>query len=195
MNSKPKILVFGLREVIYTILLAVFALLLVICLILMFTGRTTTRNTDSGQETQIAGAQQNDNSQTGISQQTDSSQTDSLQQTATVQDTVSQAAASVTTVSAARYTPGIYTVPLYLEESSPAVEVTVDADHINSIRLVNLSETTKSLYPLMSPSLDHIATQILQRQTLDGITSPQENRYTSQFLMNAISDALELAQS
>ena len=71
----------------------------------------------------------------------------------------------------------------------------MDQNHINSIRLVNLSETTAAAYPLVSPSLDHIASQILEKQSLEGITSPQENRYTSQLLLSAISDALRLAQS
>ena len=51
------------------------------------------------------------------------------------------------------------------------------------------------MYPLIAPSLNHIATQVLQKQSLDEITSPQENRYTSQMLLNAVSDALELAGS
>lgn len=93
------------------------------------------------------------------------------------------------------YRPGIYTTPVTLGNSAAEVEVTVDQNHINSIRLVNLSETTAAAYPLVSPSLDHIASQILEKQSLEGITSPQENRYTSQLLLSAISDALRLAQS
>ena len=73
------------------------------------------------------------------------------------------------------------------------VEVTVDSDRIRAIRLVNLSDSAAAAYPLVSPSLDHITTQILETQTLEGITCPQENRYTSQVLLSAISDALTLA--
>lgn len=95
----------------------------------------------------------------------------------------------------ATYTPGVYTTPVTLGDSAVDVEVTVDSNHINSIRLVNLSETTAAAFPLVSPSLDHIASQILETQQLDGITCPQENRYTSQLLLSAISDALSRAQT
>lgn len=183
MNSKPKILVFRMREMIYTLLLIVFAVLLIICLFLMFSGRTSTETpgtATSAADTQNAGTQQTDASRL---QSTDQQQTSAALQ-----------AASAPVAAENTFTPGIYTVPLYLSGASVEVEVTVDADHINSIRLVNLSESVEAMYPLMTPSLNHIATQILQKQSLDEITSPQENRYTSQMLLNAISDALELAQ-
>ena len=92
------------------------------------------------------------------------------------------------------YTPGIYTSPVTLGESTVDVEVTVDSSHINSIRLVNLSESASASYPLVSPSLELIASQILEKQSLEEITCPQENRYTSQLLLSAISDALTRAK-
>lgn len=94
------------------------------------------------------------------------------------------------TTSEAAYSPGIYTEPITLGDSTIDVEVTVDSDHINGIRLVNLSETAAASYPLLSPSLEHIASQILEKQGLDEITSPNENRYTAQILLSAISNAL-----
>lgn len=62
--------------------------------------------------------------------------------------------------------------------------MTVDADRIKAIRLVNLSEAAAASYPLVTPSLDHIAEQILASQSLEGITCPQENKYTSQILLS-----------
>lgn len=95
----------------------------------------------------------------------------------------------------ASYTAGIYTTPVTLGDSTVDVEVTVDQNHINGIRLVNLSEATAAAYPLVSPSLEHIASQILEKQKLEDITCPQENKYTSQLLLSAISDALDLART
>lgn len=172
MNTRPKIFVFRMREIIYTLLLIVFAAVLMICLFLMFSGRTAPDQHTAYNYTSEGTSQDTAAQQTGSSLPTASS--------------------SVT--SASQFTPGIYTTPLSLNGASLEVEVTVDADHINSIRLVNLSETAEAIYPLISPSLDHIATQILQKQSLDEITSPQENHYTSQMLLNAVSDALELAK-
>jgi uncharacterized protein with FMN-binding domain len=94
----------------------------------------------------------------------------------------------------AQYIAGVYTTPVTLGDSAVDVEVTVDANHINSIRLVNLSEATAAAYPLVAPSLENLTTQILETQKLEDITCPSENRYTSQLLLSAISEALDRAQ-
>lgn len=92
------------------------------------------------------------------------------------------------------YTPGIYTSSITLGDSTANVEITVDSNHINGIRLVNLSEAAAASYPLLTPSLSHITSQILETQSIENITAPTENRYTSQLLLSAISDALTIAQ-
>ena len=98
---------------------------------------------------------------------------------------------SVTSV--ATYIPGIYTAPVTLGKDTMNMEVTVDASEIRAIRLVNLSEAITASYPLVSPSLEKIAAQILETQSLDGISCPAENRYTAQLLLSAISEALAMA--
>ena len=98
---------------------------------------------------------------------------------------------SVTSV--ATYIPGIYTAPVTLGKDTMNMEVTVDASKIRAIRLVNLSEAITASYPLVSPSLEKIAAQILETQSLDGISCPAENRYTAQLLLSAISEALAMA--
>ena len=91
------------------------------------------------------------------------------------------------------YMPGIYTSAVTLGTSAVDVEVTVDRNQIKGIRLVNLSESVTASYPLISPALEHIAAQILEKQNLDEITCSHENRYTSQLLLSAIADALAQA--
>ena len=59
-----------------------------------------------------------------------------------------------------RYKPGVYTSSITLNDNTFDVEVTVNADKIKAIRLVNLSETTKASYPLMEPVLNSLASQI-----------------------------------
>ena len=98
---------------------------------------------------------------------------------------------SVTSV--ATYIPGIYTAPVTLGKDTMNMEVTVDASKIRAIRLVNLSEAITASYPLVSPSLEEITAQILETQSLDGISCPAENRYTAQLLLSAISEALAIA--
>lgn len=162
MSSKPKIVVFKLREIIYTLVLLFLVVLLTVCLFLMFTGRS--KETVKERTAQPVQTQDNE-------------------------------AEAQSTSEPASYTPGVYKTSVTLGSSAAEVEVTVDADHINAIRLVNLSETAAAAYPLVTPSLDHIASQILETQSLEGITAPQENRYTSQMLLLAISDALEIART
>lgn len=91
------------------------------------------------------------------------------------------------------YTPGIYTSNVKLSDSVIEVQVTVDADHINSIELVNLNETVETMYPLVTPVLNDLSAQILEKQSIEGITYNPDNQYTSVVLYNAIAAALEKA--
>ena len=84
------------------------------------------------------------------------------------------------------YQPGIYTSQLTLGDKELEVEVTVDENHINSIRFSNLDDTVTTMYPL-------IADQICQTQSLENISYSSDNPYTSQIIINAIDDALKKA--
>ncbi len=96
-------------------------------------------------------------------------------------------------VPADSYVPGIYTTSLILNDNAVDVEVTVDENNINDIRIVNLDEAVATMFPLLEPSFDSLANQILQNQSLDGITYADDNKYTSMVLLNAIKTSLEKA--
>ena len=98
------------------------------------------------------------------------------------------------TAETAVYVPGVYTSSIELNDNSFDVQVTVDADHINSIELVNVSETATVMYPLMEPTLDEIAQQIYTTQSTENIAYPDDNKYTSMLLLEAIQDALDKAR-
>ena len=51
-----------------------------------------------------------------------------------------------------RYTPGIYTSSLTLNNTNLEVEVSVDESRINSIRFSNLDETVTTMFPLIQPA-------------------------------------------
>ena len=91
------------------------------------------------------------------------------------------------------YTPGIYTTTLQLGQNSVELEIVLDENNINSIRLVQLNETITTMYPLIEPSLDSITQQILDSQSLDTITFSDDNRYTSSILLDAIRTTIEKA--
>ena len=94
-----------------------------------------------------------------------------------------------------RFVPGKYTTSVILGNSSIDVEVVVDANNINSIRLVNLDEAVTTMYPLMEPALNDLAVQICEKQSLEDISYSEDNKYTSQVLLEAISSSLEKAEA
>lgn len=93
----------------------------------------------------------------------------------------------------ASYVPGIYTTSLILNDNMVDVEVTVDENNINDIRIVNLNEAVTTMFPLLEPSFDELAGQILHKQSMDNITYADDNKYTSMVLLNAIRTSLDKA--
>ena len=146
MSSKTKIVVLHMKEVVYTAIFLVIAILMIILVFVMFSGKDK-------------------------------------------KDTAAKPAEETL------YIPGVYTSTIQLNDNSFDVQVTVDANHINSIELVNLSETATVMYPLMEPTLEDIAEQIYLSQSTDNITYSDENKYTSMLLLEAIQSAIAKADA
>ena len=92
-----------------------------------------------------------------------------------------------------KYVPGVYTSSIMLNGNAVDIAVTVDKNAIASIQMVNVSETVATMYPLMEPALEQLAEQIIASQSLDHITYPEENQYTSLVILDAVERALEKA--
>ena len=90
---------------------------------------------------------------------------------------------------------GLYTPGVYRSSHTFDVEVTVDQNNIQSIELVNLSESTTAMFPLVKPSLESLASQIVDSQSLDDLKYSTDRKYTSQLLISAIEDALKKAEN
>lgn len=146
MNSKTKIVVLHLKEVIYTGIFITLAVLLIIVLFIMFA---------PGKEK------------------------------ATQETTVD--------TPAGMYVPGVYTTTLHIGDSNLDIAVTVDDTRINSVELINLSEAVATMYPLIEPSFEELASQVMEKQSLEQITCPDESHYTSLVLLDAIRSSLERA--
>lgn len=142
MSSKTKIVVLHTKEVIYTGIFVVLAVVLAVLLFLMF----------------------------GKNKNADPASADAI------------------------YHAGVYTSPITLNDNTFDVEVKVDENHINSISLVNLSETTTAMYPLVEPALDALSDQIYTSQSTENVTYSEENKYTSMLLLEAIDNALDKAR-
>ena len=96
MSSKTKIVVFHMKEIIYTAIFAALGILLILLLLFMFLpGHTKGKQTSKD------------------------------------------------------YKPGIYTASMTLNNTPLEVEVSVDKNHINSIRFANLDESVETMYPLV----------------------------------------------
>lgn len=94
-----------------------------------------------------------------------------------------------------KYTPGVYTSTVILNDTAMDVEVVVDENNINSISLVNLDESVETMYPLVKPAMEDLSEQIITSQSVDNVTYPQTNQYTSMVLHNAVRSALEKSHS
>lgn len=91
------------------------------------------------------------------------------------------------------YIPGIYTSVLSLGNQSLEVEVCVDAARIKSIGFTNLDESISTVYPLMDPSMEGLAEQIIQNQSADNVSYAESSKYTCTTILKAIRSALEKA--
>jgi len=92
------------------------------------------------------------------------------------------------------YIPGIYTSTFSLNNTNLELEVVVDDSHINAIRFSNLNESVTTMYPLMQPTIEYIAEQIYESQSLENISYSEDSPYTSKVILNAIADALKKAE-
>ena len=94
-----------------------------------------------------------------------------------------------------KYVPGVYTTSLILNGNVVEIEVTVDEYNINSVRLKNLDDAVTTMYPLLEPAFDNLATQIVEHQSLSTLTLPEENQYNSMVLEEAIYNTFEKAKA
>lgn len=99
------------------------------------------------------------------------------------------------TMAQTTYIPGVYTTSLTLNNSVIDVEVVVDENHINSVRLVHIDEAVTTMFPLVEPAFDSIAGQIDEGVAIENITYDENNRYTSQALLQAIQASLDKASA
>ena len=93
----------------------------------------------------------------------------------------------------AKYNAGIYTSEIALNDTTLNLEIVVDKDHINSVRIVNLDEAITTMYPLVEPSINDIADQLCNDIDIDSLTVPEESKYTQILLIDAVKQTLAKA--
>lgn len=60
--------------------------------------------------------------------------------------------------------------------------------------LVDLDESVTAMYPLVEPAIASLEEQILASQSVEQVALEEDSRYTGTLLLNAISNALSLAE-
>ena len=96
-------------------------------------------------------------------------------------------------VAEASYIPGVYNSAMVLGGQTVNVEVTVDKNRINGIRIVNLDETITTMFPLMEPAIQSLEEQIVANQSTENISYSSDSKYTSMALVKTINAALKKA--
>ncbi len=143
MNKNPKVMVFHLRELLYTAVFILLGIILVVSLILMFHGKS-----------------------------------DSKKEASTPDGT---------------YQPGVYTSSITLNGNPMDIKVTLDANHINSITMENVSNAITTMYPLVQPAFEDIAEQIVETQSLNNIQFSEDHQYTYTLLYDEICNIIDSA--
>lgn len=92
------------------------------------------------------------------------------------------------------YQPGIYTASVDLGSSPLNVEVTVDAEKITHVALVNTDETITTMYPLINSTLDEINAQLTTIDRPEDLTFSGDNQYTTTIIKQAIIAATDKAR-
>ena len=126
MSAKTKIVVFQMKELIYTAIFVVLGILFILLFIFMFLPKEKSENPS--------------------------------------------------TETTSPYVAGVYTSSICFHDQALEVEVIVDKDHINSVRLINLNETVTTMYPLFEPVMEHISNQLLDGQSIDTVTYSAESQ-------------------
>ena len=91
------------------------------------------------------------------------------------------------------YNPGVYTSRIILHNSPVNVEVEVSAHTIESVRILELSETQQVFYPLFASSADEIAQKIVAEQSCD-IALDSDYEVTGGIILDAVRQALDQAK-
>ncbi|HKL80506.1 MAG TPA: hypothetical protein VJ888_08735, partial [Mobilitalea sp.] len=93
------------------------------------------------------------------------------------------------------YKAGVWNSSIALNDTAINLEVVLDENHINSVRIINIDETITTLYPLVQPSLEEIAIQLYDDVPIDQVKITEDKMYTQKLLIEAIKLALDKAKA
>ena len=98
------------------------------------------------------------------------------------------------TPTSALYHPGVYTSSMAVNDTTIHLELVCDANHINSVRLVNLDEAVETMYPLLNPALSDLELQLAKDIPVSELVLTDGSKYTQTLLIEAIEQTLRKAE-
>ncbi|NLL71971.1 MAG: hypothetical protein GX237_00380 [Clostridiales bacterium] len=93
------------------------------------------------------------------------------------------------------YKAGVWNASIPLGDTIINLEVVLDENHINSVRIVNIDETITTMFPLVEPSLNEIEAQLINDVPIDQLKLDEDSRYTQTHLINGIKLVLDKANA
>jgi len=93
------------------------------------------------------------------------------------------------------YKAGVWNASIPLGDTIINLEVVLDENHINSVRIVNIDETITTMFPLVEPSLKEIEAQLINDVPIDQLKLDEDSRYTQTHLINGIKLVLDKANA
>lgn len=94
-----------------------------------------------------------------------------------------------------KFTPGVYTSVVPVNERAFNLEIIVDENHINSICITNLDDSISTMYPLIAPALEHLAEQLYSDVPFESIVFSEDSKYTQTVLLKSIQNAVSKAET
>ncbi|MBE5934182.1 MAG: hypothetical protein E7262_00125 [Lachnospiraceae bacterium] len=178
--GKSRLFVFQLKEVIYTFLFIILAIILIIVLFNMFRGDSNVDSTNISSNTVSSSSNMNMSSS--------SSSTDIL----SVNSSSDNTGNNLFNVS---YIPGVYSTSLKLNNQNINLSVTVDKNHIKAVSATNLSDSIQVMYPLLEPSIEYIEAELANGTPIEQIKHDSTSVYTGTMLTEAITELLKEAEA
>ena len=175
MSSKTRLYVIKSKELIYTTLFVVVALVLVILMVCMFLpDKNNKKSSNKNTNPTISNLQSETTSDI-------TSPTIPNMQSETVTDITSPSVSNVQSEATSEvfsYTPGIYSSDIILGGYYVNLSLTIDNDRIKSVELKNLTEAVSTMYPLIEPAMSDIEKELLSSGSIKKLSYSGDNQYT-----------------
>ena len=212
MSKNPKIVVFKLKELIYTGIFILLGILLIILLVWMFKSKKSkdipasntpvnTLSTSSVGNTDLTSDNSNIGESTTRNPSSDemntgnpSSDEMNTNHSPTTESSPIAEKQTQKNTYVKKYSPGVYTTALMLNNSALEIEVCVNSDKITSVSIKNMDTGIKTMYPLIENSMKDLEYQIVSSQSLENITYTDDCKYTYLILIDGVSQALSKAE-